>query len=175
LFDPTDLHESAIDIRDIAHALALQCRFGGHCREFYSVAEHCVRVAQFLEQHGFTARTILQGLLHDASEAYLMDVPKPVKIELPDYNHMEHQVQAAIFRKFGLPEKMPAAVKWADAVMLVTEARDLMSDGGKGLVTAAIPVPDRIYPRPPKEAEAIFMAKFEFYDNFRSACGNGAR
>lgn len=174
-FDPTCLSSDMIDIRDIAHALALQCRFGGHCQAFYSVAEHSVRVAQVLDATGFNATVVLQGLLHDASEAYLMDIPKPIKVHLPEYRDLERHVQSTIYQTFGLPADMPASVHWADMTMLVTESRDLMADRGRGWGIQATPLPDPVYPHTTAEAEAMFLAKFEFYTAFRNAGGADAR
>jgi hypothetical protein len=110
-------------IADIAHALAHQCRFGGHAREFYSVAEHCVRVSQHC-----APEDALWGLLHDASEAFLCDVPAPLK-ELPAfeaYREAERRLQRAIAVRFGLPEDQPASVTEADRVMLRIEMSDLL-------------------------------------------------
>ena len=100
-----------IRIEDIAHALSNQCRFGGHAREFYSVAEHCVRVSQ-----NCRPEDALWGLLHDASEAYLSDVPAPLK-ELPQfeaYRAAERSLQGTIAVRFGLSTEQPRSVTEAD-------------------------------------------------------------
>jgi 5'-deoxynucleotidase YfbR-like HD superfamily hydrolase len=73
-FEPFNPHPDQIHIRDIAHALALTCRFTGHCLDFYSVAQHSVMVSQIVSH-----KHALAGLLHDASEAYLTDVASPIK------------------------------------------------------------------------------------------------
>src|ERR1700693_5499467 len=100
-----------IRIEDIAHALSNQCRFGGHAREFYSVTEHCVRVSQHCRPED-----ALWGLLHDASEAYLSDVPAPLKV-LPAfkaYRAAERSLQWTIAARFeGAPEQ-PASITEAD-------------------------------------------------------------
>src|SRR5690606_8557009 len=112
-----------IDIADIAYALANQCRFNGHCSSFYSVAEHSVAVAMLLPQE-----LQLAGLLHDAAEAYLGDIPSPLKQFLPDYDRLETTVITAINEKFGVIWDAPteAAVKQADLQQLRTEAHHLI-------------------------------------------------
>ena len=83
VFDPVNPIAADIRIEDIAHALAHQCRFSGHTIEHYSVAEHSVRVSGLLEDRGYPYRVQMWGLLHDASEAYLIDLPAPVKNGTP--------------------------------------------------------------------------------------------
>lgn len=120
-----------IDIGDIAHALSHICRYTGHCREFYSVAQHSVLVSRCLPPH-----LALWGLLHDAAEAYIGDVSKPLKLVIEDsYGPIEERMEAVIAERFGLTTPIPAEVKEADLRMLVTEKRDLMAecDWGRGL------------------------------------------
>jgi hypothetical protein len=131
-FYPLDPREDEVRIEDIAHALANQCRFSGHTRVYYSVAEHCLRVSGLL-----MGQAALYGLLHDAAEAYLHDLPTPLK-QLPDfafYREAEAQVQRCIYRRFGLCPVQPHAVKRADEIMLVREAHSLMAplDVGWGM------------------------------------------
>lgn len=118
--DPDD-----VDVEDIIHALSMQCRFTGHTKEFYSVAQHSVLVS-----NNCPSEDALYGLLHDASEAYLSDIARPIK-KHPDfgpfYLKAEEVVQIAVYRHFDLdPYNVPASVKEADDVLLRTEARDLM-------------------------------------------------
>ncbi len=82
---PFSLDKSEIDIEDIAHALARICRFNGHLRYHYSVAEHSVNVAEELKLRGASKELRLFGLLHDASEAYIADIPRPLKDWIPEY------------------------------------------------------------------------------------------
>jgi len=143
-FWPLDPRTEEVNADDIAHALSHQCRFAGHVREFYSVAEHCVRVSVLIEKLGGCAWEQLAGLLHDASEAYLVDLPTPVKRSMPDYDRFEREVEACVEERFGLPPGSirSAIVKDADLVMLATEKRDLMGGerGGKWMV---LPEPDK--------------------------------
>src|SRR6266496_642804 len=123
---PLDPRPEMIDIRDIAAALSNQCRFTGHTvyagfPVFYSVAQHSVLVSQICDFNDAA-----WGLLHDASEAYLSDLARPLKYHnsLGDiYRFSERQLMDAICTHFGLPLKMPDSVKWADDVLLRSEAR----------------------------------------------------
>lgn len=124
-FDFMDIKNAPILIEDIAHALANTCRYGGHCPQFYSVAQHSVLVS-----HRVPREYRLQALLHDASEAYLGDVVKPLKNLLPDYQEIEKKLEREIFKRFGVPATMAQCVKDADAVLLMEEQIDLWSATG---------------------------------------------
>jgi hypothetical protein len=124
-FWPMDPRANEVCIRDIAHSLSLQCRYAGHCRRFLSVAEHSVLIARWVR--GQTdAQTALWGLLHDASEAYLVDIPRPVKPYLTNYKEAEAKVMAAVCQRFGLPLEMPAAVHEADERIIADELVNLV-------------------------------------------------
>ena len=77
--NPLDPSPDDIDVHDIAVALSNQCRFGGHTRRYYSVAQHACIVSDQMLERGADAQDALWGLLHDASEAYLVDLPHPLK------------------------------------------------------------------------------------------------
>lgn len=83
--DPFDIRTTDVCIEDIAHSLSLQCRFNGHCKRFYSVAEHCINVAEYLQERFNTGSLSLCGLLHDAAETYIGDVVRPIKRRLGVY------------------------------------------------------------------------------------------
>jgi uncharacterized protein len=112
-----------VDIEDIAHALSQQCRFNGHCEKFYSVAEHCYH-ASFLVPEGLE----LEALLHDASEAYIGDIPKPFKTGIEStISPLEDSILDMIFEKYGLnPLPFPSAIKEVDLEMLYWERTELM-------------------------------------------------
>lgn len=122
-FWPCDPRAEEVRIEDIAHALSLQCRFTGHCLRFYSVAEHSVRVARRVPKADQK-----WALLHDASEAYLIDLARPVKhqAEMAIYRDVEKRIMRAVCFRFGLDFGQPASVTEADHRMLVTEAKVLM-------------------------------------------------
>lgn len=155
-FYPVNPRPDDVYIEDIAHSLSLQCRFNGHCHHFYSVAEHSVRVADILP-----VDLQLWGLLHDAAEAYVSDLPRPIKVHLPEYQRAEEVVLCAVAEKFGLSWPMPERVREADDRLLVTEARDLMGPPPQSWGLSAEPLPETIEPRTPAQAEALFLKRFE--------------
>ena len=186
--NPFDPDPDAIDIEDIAHALSHICRFTGHTHTFYSVAQHSVHVADLVCRNtaGLAkparSRAVLMALLHDASEAYLCDIPRPLKPHvyvqpilemaattrgnLCRYHDAEGSLQVMIYRRFGLTseeisEHTPA-IHEADMILLATERRDLLTP------TTAIwpelehltPLADQLYPQVPSVAKDNFMDAF---------------
>lgn len=127
-FWPLDPKSEEVCIEDIAHALSMICRFGGHCKSFYSVAQHSCLVAEVLTKCPiFCKEDVILGLMHDAAEAYTGDIIRPVKISNPAIASAEDKVWEAIANKFGLPIKLTPIVKWADRVMLRNEHAQLMN------------------------------------------------
>lgn len=119
-----DLHEpdsDLIDPRDITHSLAHLCRFNGHTREFYSVAQHSCMVADLVPDEDKLA-----ALLHDATEAYIGDMVQPLKQWMYAYQDVEDWIWDRICTRFGLDQDLPASVRQADLIALATERRDLM-------------------------------------------------
>lgn len=155
-FWPCDPSADEVSIEDIAHALANICRFGGHSRSHYSVAQHSVLVSRLC----WPADT-LWGLLHDAAEAYVGDLVRPLKrdLQLVAFEHIEANVQWAICKHFRLPSEMPASVKRADQIALATEFRDVM-----GGAISFVPLPpagdDIIQPWGPIAAKRLFLERF---------------
>lgn len=132
-FDLVDPQPDMIDINDIAHSLSNICRFTGHTKRHWSVAHHSVFVVGIMlyasgMNNSFDKNTVLQGLLHDATEAYVGDMSSPLKELCPDYRAIEKRVWAAIAAKYGVPEEMDPRVKNADIVALLSERRDLMRE-----------------------------------------------
>lgn len=144
---------------DIAHGLSHLCRFNGQVRNFYSVAQHSVLVAEQLPKE-----MRLAGLMHDASEAYLGDVTTPLKLLMPLYQELEERTMKAIFKKFNITYPLPQAVKRADLVLLVTEKRDLVNDQQPWECEKhAEALTERIKPWTSAESAAAFKAAYHKY------------
>ena len=127
-FDVLDPSPEMIDLEDIASALSKLCRFGGHAQQFYSVAEHCTLASRMAEKISPSDRVLMAwALMHDASEAYLVDLPRPIKGQLPDYVRLEDSIQQAISKRFDLPWPMPDEVHQIDGDMLAFELRKYMN------------------------------------------------
>lgn len=156
LLNPEQCH---IHIADIAHALSHLCRFTGHTRQFYSVAQHSVLVSHLVPQADAMA-----ALLHDAAESYLGDVASPLKALLPDYRAIEARVEAAVFARFGLPATLPASIKHADRVALATEKRDVLHrhppNEAWELLDGIAPHASVIHPLQPALARAQFLRRY---------------
>lgn len=163
---PCDPRPEDIAIEDIAHALSLLCRFTGHVKEFYSVGDHSLRVSELCKPENQ-----LWGLLHDASEAYLADVARPVKRNQEFgvfYKKVETGLMDVICERFGLPRTEPVEVKHYDNRLLRTEQRDLMpiaNDGPLGdndrWKDGVKPLPEPLVPRSSKETEQLFLERFK--------------
>lgn len=163
-FNPLDPTPDMIYIETIAHALSHQCRWIGHIKEFFSVAEHSLYTSRYC-----APEDALWGLLHDASEAYLVDIPRPQKKseELAGYMKLEARIMAVICEVFGMEPKMPQSVLVADDLMLQWEIRDLLQQ----------PIIQEIFPQylgqldgsfapiktgnDPKQIEQEFLQRFE--------------
>lgn len=164
-FYPLDPRPEEIHVEDIARALSRICRFGGHSRAFYSVAQHSVHVSELCEpEHA------LWGLLHDAAEAYIGDMVRPLKRNsvMGAYRGIEFSIWETVVDRFGLSHgeiyslEHPYSVDHADEVMLATEARDLMDirdwDSYSDIVAQALP--EKIIPWSMERAEDAFLARF---------------
>lgn len=167
--EPLDPDGADILVEDVAHHLSNLCRFTGAVRIHYSVAEHAVRVSrrveELLQAEDYSKEDVrlgaLCGLHHDDSEAYLVDVPRPVKRLLPEYRTAEARLEGVIRERFGLAEhheRFAVLIKQADDELLATEARDLMKDAHRwGL--ACDPLPGVIMPWTSDAAKARYLGR----------------
>lgn len=162
-FWPVDPRADEIEIEDIAHALAMQCRYAGHCMRFYSVAEHSVLLSRAV-----SAENAMWALMHDASEAYLVDVPRPLKPFLPGYREAEDAVMRAVAERFGLSPDMPREVKVADGRILADEAGQNMATPPVPWAYTGEPLGIKLQYWSPEEAKRHFLNEFEALSQWRS-------
>ncbi|PKM30207.1 MAG: phosphohydrolase [Gammaproteobacteria bacterium HGW-Gammaproteobacteria-11] len=154
---------SMICAEDIAHSLSRLCRFNGHTAPHYSVAEHSLRVAAIVpEQYQ------LDALLHDATEAYVGDMTRPLKQLMPKYQDIEHGIWLAICQRFNLNPVLPSCVREADMIMLATERRDLMPHHPDEwlCLNGVDPLPETIKPH------AAPAAKYLYFQNLTDLLAN---
>lgn len=165
-FSYLDPRTEEIDILDIAQGLANECRFAGHVRAFYSVAQHAWLASMIVP-----AEFALEALLHDAAEAYCKDIPRPLKLLLPEYRVIEKRVDAAIRLRFALPLRQSDRVTEADVIMLATERRDLMpADAAPWPILDGIePLPRKIMAMQPSRAQAVFLKRYVELTEYRRA------
>jgi hypothetical protein len=110
-FYPFRPAQDGINITDIAHSFSLMTRANGHCRYFYSIAQHSISCYKEARIRGYSERVQLACLLHDASESYISDLTRPVKRNLPDYYVIEQKLQEAIYARFGLDDLTAAELQ----------------------------------------------------------------
>lgn len=156
-FCPLDPNPESIVIQDIAHSLSMQCRFSGHIKQFYSVAQHSVGVSYLTNEED-----ALWGLMHDASEAYLVDIPSPLKKsgKFNPYLTFESNMMAAVCKRFQLSMNEPASVKRADQMMLEIEAHNLMSPLHSDWIYQKSVAPFKIEALSPSDAKKLFLQRF---------------
>lgn len=165
--DPT-----LFDIRDIAYALSHQSRYGGHADPPVNVAQHSCMVHDFLSADlggpvRFTASWRLSALLHDAEEAYLVDLPRPVKALFPGYRALGEQMRKAIYKRFGCSEEpsLHTRIKFFDNVVLGIEAVNVMT---KTVDSWNLGPEIMAYSKEPFEAWSSVKAEAEFLSRFKA-------
>ncbi len=176
MFWAQDPRPEDVFIEDIARALAMQCRFAGHCKDFYSVAQHCVLVSQLVEDQfravaadeDHVRMRSLEALLHDSAEAYIGDLVRPLKHTDfgKGYLEIEKKLTAAIAERFGVTlDPQHESISEADRTLLVTEKRDLLAPPPAEWTYAqghgAKPIAAPIRPWSWEAAEGAFLDRFE--------------
>lgn len=167
-FWPLEPKADDVDIGDIAHALSMKCRYSGHTQKFYSVAEHSVHISNALLRDGWSPTTALWGLLHDAAEAYLPDIARPIKAAMPGFAAIEFDVEMAVIS--AVFPKVPGwdfsfvrcdVVKQYDTRILVDEKAAMMphTPADWGLTEPALGV--QIVGWCPTEAKVRFLRAYE--------------
>ena len=170
-FEPANPDPDRICIEDIAHALSLLCRGNGHVKTFWSVGQHCICCAKEAAARGLSARMVLACLLHDASECYMSDIPRPFKKELPEYVEQEEHLLDLIYSKFlgsGLTAGETAQLKEIDDALLWFDLEVLLGE------PQSVEEPDlRVRPdysaRPFADVEKEYL---ELFDVFSKAAAN---
>ena len=162
--NPFDPDPEQLDPGDIARALANVCRFGGHCRPFYSVAQHSVIVSELVEARGGDVEDVFAALMHDASEAYLGDMPHPIKHRSPlgaAFREAEAGLEAVLRERFSIKADVPE-VKRVDRALLATERRVLSGESWDWPELEGVEALDvELVAWPPDEAERAFTARFK--------------
>jgi 5'-deoxynucleotidase YfbR-like HD superfamily hydrolase len=156
-FIPSRIEECVFNIRDLAKGLSRESRFAGQTFRPYSVAQHSVIVSLNVPKH-----LAMEALFHDISEALIKDIPKPVKLLLPDYCELEERLTAAIFKQFGLQYPIDPAIKHADNRALATEKRDLLPPSEHQWKKLERPFPEKIIPWDSDRAYAEFLARYSY-------------
>lgn len=164
IIDPAHIDPYSINISDIAHSLSQLCRFGGHTRTYYSVANHSLLVAM-----NVPAEDAFVGLMHDAAEAYCQDLIYPIKQMLPKYADIEAGIWEAIAWRFKLPEKIPQSVKDMDGIVCATEIRDLMPSNRENSIINITPLPYHIQPLSQAASRHCFLKEFHKQRGLRNA------
>ena len=165
LFDFLDPHGSDFTIEDIAHGLAHICRYAGQCRDFFSVAEHSIIVSDTVTEFAYEA------LLHDAAEAFIGDVTRPLKQLLPEFKRIEANVQDAIMKRFDMLPGYWSTVKEADLRVLAAEQAQIMAPGCADWAIAAgiEPAPVVVRHLDPATAKCEFLERYQRYVGQRRA------
>src|ERR1017187_1510053 len=163
-FYPLALNIEGLTILDIAHALSNQCRYSGHVRFFFPTAQHCCLLAEWLVNRGGSALDALQILMHDAPEAYLVDVPRPIKQFMPQYRIWDFKINNVIREWMGgkfLP--IPPFQDELDSRVIVDERAALFSASGLDWGHKLEPLGVRIEPWSPEHAEKQFLLQYAAY------------
>lgn len=145
MLKPMELKAEDISLEDVSHALSLLCRGGGHLKHFYSVGQHCINCAKEAEARGWSTRVVLGCLVHDAAEAYISDIIRPVKKHLPAYMAIEDKILTAVYERFGLgdlTEEEYGQIRQIDNEILENEIPVLMSGSEQKIPASLQSEPD---------------------------------
>lgn len=162
-FDPTKPDKALICIEDIAHALSLLCRGNGHVKTFFSVGQHCILCAREAELRGYSSRLSLAALLHDASECYMSDVPRPFKKSLPEYQKQEEALLNIIYQKYlgsELSSMEEQKLKEIDNDLLWYDLKYLLNEEPR-TPKPAVHVPIQYQERPFSQVEEEYQNLFD--------------
>ena len=163
LVDLQSFDASLVTIAEVAHALGMLCRFGGHAKQFYSVAEHSVLMLQWFRTCRPNSSREEQRaiLMHDAPEAFLVDLPRPIKAQLPAYRHMEERLAACLAERFDTADAVVDVERY-DLEMLAMEKMHVMRSENDWPSLDGVLVPNTVVPRfwDPDRARYEFAAAY---------------
>ena len=162
---PLEPRPEDVCIEDIAHALSLLCRYNGHCRFFYSVGQHSINCAKHALRQEHSYRVALLALLHDAAEAYVSDLARPIKPFVKGFGFIEYNLQQVIYEALKIKPPNPEeekVIKQIDGVLLVTEAPVLMHFNGWGDWVKGFEADKdiKIEPKPTEDIRQLFVDTF---------------
>lgn len=155
-----------ICIEDISHALAHICRFNGHSVRMYSVAEHCCLMADYAASTGkYHSYEVIEVLMHDAAEAYITDIPRPLKLLLPDFKLIEERLEIKIAKRFNMLYPRDPYIKELDNRILLDEREQVMNKSQHhwNLIGATEPLGVEVRFWTPYQAKLEFMNRFEHH------------
>lgn len=167
-FWPLDPRPDEVLIEDIAHALGMQCRYGGHSSIHYSVAQHSVLLSEWVLEQGYGAEVAFQALMHDATEAYCCDIPRPLKKHMAGYDEIEERLRLCICKKFGMSPNWHPIVHDADNRILFDERDQLMTEPPAQWDFEAEPLGIYIVQWSPESATVKFLSQFNELQRYRS-------
>lgn len=169
LFDYDSIETNIFDIDDIAHSLSNQCRWAGHTREFYSVGQHSVLCARQAFIEGYDYPTQFECLMHDGPEAYVVDLPRPLKRAVPEYCVLEMKIESEFRKRFNLPESMSPDVRIVDDRMLITEYFQLIDNNNGRFHETSLSQTDwqpftdlEIVPWTPEKTKKEFLREYHY-------------
>lgn len=162
--NPVEPQAEDIDIKDIAHALSLICRGGGHVRSFFSVGQHSLICAEEAKLRGCSLRVQLGALLHDGSEAYMSDLVRPVKQQIPQYREIENRLIDTIWGSFipgePLSQEERQIIKDIDDDTMSWDMKILLGDEINQNYRNLHHLPDHTFV-PMDQVEALYLKKFD--------------
>jgi 5'-nucleotidase len=163
-FYPQAPRKDDVSIIDIAHALSNQCRYSGHTAWFYSTAQHCCLLADYVQVNGGTALDCLQILMHDSAEAYLVDIPRPVKQHMPEFRKWDYAITMCVRSWLGLDGvPIPSWQDEFDSRIIQDERAQVMSDSGLDWQHDCEPLGIGIEPWTTYKAEQSFLLRYALY------------
>lgn len=169
LFYFDQLNVESIPLHSVAHSLSQQCRFNGHIEEHYSVAEHSVHISHLVLEYGGSPDTALYGLLHDASEAFMGDMPRPLKKMFPAFSNLESRIMEKYCELYSIDDPDVKMVQWLDCNIVRDEAEKFYAEPPEWTKEyASVIHPDRLLGWDAMAVKYIFLEQFQHLQEARN-------